>query len=152
MTVSARALFVCLAAALALSACAAQIPRPAALDPRTTPFIPRSDFPVPPNVERLIGPEDCRGATLRAVEAGLPDYPARAWGMGLQGWTVVRFHVYDTGRTARVRVARSVPSGHFDRAARRAVEGWRFQPLPPGTHLDNCVVLFEFRLGEVRIR
>lgn len=145
--------------ALLLSACstlpAAVLPdavTPDRLDPLERPFRPRSDYPIPPNVESLIGPEDCQGSQLAAQEFELPDYPAAAYARGLQGWVVVRFHVYDTGNTHRVRVARSVPSGRFDGAAVEAVENWRFRNLPEGTALTNCVVLFEFRMGEVRIR
>jgi outer membrane biosynthesis protein TonB len=45
-----------------------------------------------------------------------------------------------------------VPDGPFNRAARNAVRDWRFQPLGEGQSLTNCVVMFEFRAGEVRIR
>ena len=144
---------------LALGACSSLPARvlpdsvtPARLDPRSAPFRPRSYYPVPPNVESLIGPEDCQGSSLAAQEFELPDYPATAYARGLQGWVVVRFHVYDTGNTHRVRVARAVPSGYFDGAAIEAVENWRFRELPEGRALSNCVVLFEFRAGEVRIR
>ena len=116
------------------------------------PFIPRDEYPSPPNVGRLIGPEDCRGSTLAAVEANVPDYPARAYARGRQGWVIVRFHVYEDGSVHRARVARSVPSGVFDRAATRAVSSWQFRPLDGADSLENCVVMFEFRAGEVRIR
>ena len=116
------------------------------------PFYPRDMFPIPPNVESLIGPDDCQGATLAAVSASVPEYPMRAWEMGRQGWVVVRFHVYSDGSVHQVRVARSVPDGPFDRVSRRAVGEWRFLPLEGVDVLQNCVVMFEFRAGEVRIR
>lgn len=101
----------------------------------------------------MIGPEDCRGANLAAVAAGMPDYPSRAWTMGRQGWTVVRFDVETDGRVDNVRIARAVPDGPFNRASRRTVQAWRFQPLgPDATRLENCVVMFEFRAGEVALR
>jgi TonB family protein len=137
---------------LALTAC---LSAPAALpgfDPRDAPFHPRSDYPTEPNVSRLIGPEDCRGAELRAASADLPIYPARAYSNGRQGWVVVRFHVYQDGSVHRARVARGVPGRPFNQAATRAVSRWRFQPLDGVESLQNCVVMFEFRLGEVRIR
>lgn len=142
----------------ALALCAASCTSvPAALTPAPLarergPFIPRDELPVPPNVERMIGPEDCRGATLAAVQASLPDYPASSWNRGRQGWTVVRFDVRASGATDNVRIARSVPGGPFDRASRRAVRDWRFRPLETGETLTNCVVLFEFRAGEVFLR
>jgi len=121
-------------------------------DPRSQPFFPTSDFPVTPNVEALIGPEDCQGATLEAQEFELPDYPGRAYARGLQGWVVVRFHVYDTGQTRRVRVARAVPDGPFNGSSVEAVENWIFRELEPGQALSNCVVMFEYRMGNVRVR
>mgnify|MGYP003114775933 CR=1 FL=1 len=136
---------------LFLTACSAAVP--ATFRPERGPFIPRDEFPVPPNVERLIGPEDCRGSTLAAVEAEMPDYPARAWARGRQGWVVVRFHVYADGSVHRPRIARAVPDGPFNREVRRTVSDWRFRPLDNGVQsLENCVVMFEFRAGEVRIR
>lgn len=139
---------------LVLSGCTAvsSLPGAGGLDPRDDPFRPTQPFPVPANVERLIGPEDCQGAQLAAREFEMPEYPPRAWSRGLQGWVVVRFHVYDTGRPHRVGAAESVPAGYFEGAAERAVQRWRFEELPQGQALSNCVVLFEFRNGQVRIR
>jgi len=137
-------------ACLCLAACAA--PSLPGGDPRDRPFIPRSDMPVPPAVNRAADASGCTGATLRALSAELPAYPARAWSRGLQGWTIVQFDVENDGAASDVRVARGVPGGSFDREARRAVSGWRFAPLGDAIRLDGCVVLFEFRLGEVRVR
>lgn len=139
-----------LLAALALGACASVNPL---VDPRERgPFQARSDFPVPPNVERAASGEGCRGEPLRAVAAPLPDYPERGWERGLQGWSVVTFDVALDGAVSNVDIARGVPGGSFDREAARAVSGWRFQPLQGRERLTGCVVLFEFRLGEVRLR
>ncbi|BDW98362.1 energy transducer TonB [Maricaulis maris] len=116
------------------------------------PFIPRDELPVPPNVERMMGPDDCRGSTLAAVSAAMPDYPLRAWDRGRQGWVVIRFHVYADGSVHRARVHRAVPDGPFNRATERAVSNWQFAPLDGVDVLENCVVMFEFRAGEVHIR
>lgn len=116
------------------------------------PFRPRDMYPTPPNVERLIGPEDCRGSTLAAVSADLPAYPSSAYRDGRQGWVIVRFHVYSDGSVHRARIARSVPDGVFDRVSTRAVSSWQFRPLEGAEILENCVVMFEFRAGDVRIR
>ena len=131
--------------ALALAACASPL-----ADPRNRPFFPTSDMPVPPNVERTASGEGCTGEPLEAVRAGLPDYPARGWARGLQGWSIIQFDVAEAGEATNVVVARGVPGGSFDREARRAVADWRFQPV--SRHLRGCVVLFEFTQGEVRIR
>ncbi|WP_417483079.1 energy transducer TonB [Maricaulis sp.] len=120
--------------------------------PQRAPFRPVDVYPTPPNVDLMIGPEDCRGSTLAAVSAPTPAYPAGPYSHGRQGWVVVRFHVYSDGSVHRARVARAVPDGPFNRAALRTVSDWRFQPLDGVDILQNCVVMFEFRAGEVQIR
>ena len=119
-------------------------------DPRDRPFIATSDMPTPPNVERAADAAGCVGDPVAAVSAELPDYPARGWSRGLQGWSIVQFDVAPSGETTGVRVARGVPGGSFDREARRAVRAWRFEASERG--LTGCVVLFEFTQGLVRIR
>ncbi len=119
-------------------------------DPRDRPFIASSDMPVPPNVDRAADTEGCVGDPVAAISADLPQYPARGWSRGLQGWSIVQFDVAPAGDTTGVRIARGVPGGSFDREARRAVESWRFQSSERG--LTGCVVLFEFTQGLVRIR
>lgn len=135
-----------LISALLLAACSSASP---VADPRDRPFRATSDMPVPPNVGRAADSADCSGEPLRAVEAPMPDYPARGWSRGLQGWSIVQFDVTPEGASANVRVARGVPGGSFDREAERAVERWRFRPV--AETLTGCVVLFEFTQGEVRI-
>lgn len=120
------------------------------VDPRERgPFIARSDMPVPPNVERAASSDQCAGEPLRAASARLPDYPARGWSRGLQGWSIVQFDVEADGAVRNVSIARGVPGGSFDREAVRAVEDWRFRPV--SRRLTGCVVLFQFTQGEVRI-
>jgi len=121
-------------------------------DPRDNPFIATSDRPVPPNVERAANSDACSGEPLRAMSAPLPDYPARGWRRGLQGWSVVQFDVEPSGETRNVRIVRGVPGGSFDREAARAVNRWRFVPPRERGRLEDCVVLFEFTQGLVRIR
>jgi protein TonB len=136
--------------ALFLAACGGAEPLNPIADPRDRPFMPTSDMPVPPNVERAADAEGCVGDPVAAISADLPDYPARGWSRGLQGWSIVQFDVAPSGDTTGVRVARGVPGGSFDREARRAVQNWRFESSENG--LSGCVVLFEFTQGLVRIR
>ncbi|MAK63340.1 MAG: energy transducer [Maricaulis sp.] len=148
------------ASILLLSACAlasacSAVPdqlTPSILDRDPGPFVPRDMLPVPPNVSRLIGEDDCQGSTLAAVSARMPDYPHDAFVRGRQGWVVVRFNVQPDGQVDDARIAHAVPDGPFNRVSRRAVSDWQFQPLANGAQLENCVVLFEYRLGEVRLR
>ncbi len=122
------------------------------LDRDRGPFMPRDMLPVPPNVSRLIGEADCQGSTLAAVSAAMPEYPHDAYVRGRQGWVVVRFNVEPDGEVDNARIAHAVPDGPFNRVSRRAVSDWQFRPLGEGMRLENCVVLFEYRLGEVRLR
>ena len=139
-----------LSAVLFLAACVNPSDLPGVADPRERPFMPTSDMPVPPNVERAADSAGCSGEAVAAVSAALPDYPARGWDRGLQGWSIVQFDVAPSGATENVEVARGVPGGSFDREARRAVRDWRFETSRNG--LAGCVVLFEFTQGIVRIR
>lgn len=139
-----------LALALLLTACVNPSDLPGVADPRDRPFIPTSDMPVPPNVGRAADSAGCSGEPVSAVSAELPEYPARGWDRGLQGWSIVQFDVTPSGETANVEIARGVPGGSFDREARRAVADWRFEASERG--LSGCVVLFEFTQGLVRIR
>jgi protein TonB len=145
-----RNLFYLCFAPFLLAACVTPSGLPGVADPRDRPFMPTSDMPVPPNVERAADSGGCSGEAVAAVSAELPDYPARGWDRGLQGWSIVQFDVAPSGETANVEVARGVPGGSFDREARRAVRDWRFQTSERG--LTGCVVLFEFTQGLVRIR
>jgi TonB family protein len=142
---------VILTAVSALSACAS-IPSPVS-DPRTRgPFMPQSQMPLMPNIARAAPSEGCQGEPLSAVHAPLPEYPARGWARGEQGWSIVQFDVAQSGDVENVRIAAGVPGRFFDREARRTVEDWQFAPLSEGAHLSGCTVMFEFVLGQVRIR
>lgn len=137
-------------ASLLLSACVNPSDLPGVPDPRDRPFMPTSDMPVPPNVERAADSAGCSGEPVAAISADLPDYPARGWDRGLQGWSIVQFDVAPSGETDNVEIARGVPGGSFDMEARRAVSEWRFEASERG--LIGCVVLIEFTQGLVRIR
>ena len=142
-----------LLAAVSVTACAApSVPNPLGHPSERGPFIARSDRPVPPNVERAADASQCRGEALRAIAAPMPDYPARGWSRGLQGWAIVQFDVAASGDVDQVRVTRGVPGGSFNREAERAVRNWRFAGLSQGARLEGCVVLFEFLMGEVHLR
>lgn len=127
--------------ALTLSACASQKEY----------FVPKSSYPVDPWVKGYSNPDDCLGGEkLAAREFFLPDYPKGAYNSGRQGWVILRLDVSASGETENVDIERSVPGGKFDRAARRAVEDWTFQPPVDGP-MQNCRVLIRFKLGAVSL-
>ncbi len=57
-----------------------------------------------------------------------PEYPMRALSDGIEGFVMLRFIVTETGSVEDPEVLRSEPPGVFDRAARRSVMRWKFQP------------------------
>jgi len=57
-----------------------------------------------------------------------PDYPIAAAAKGIEGQVLIRFTVTETGAVADPEVLRSDPPGVFDRAARRAILRWKYQP------------------------
>ncbi len=57
-----------------------------------------------------------------------PEYPTNARYQGIEGSVMLRFTVTETGAVADPEVIRSDPPGVFDRAARRAVLRWKYQP------------------------
>lgn len=57
-----------------------------------------------------------------------PEYPMRALTDGIEGFVMLRFVVTETGSVEDPEVLRAEPPGVFDRAARRSVMRWKFQP------------------------
>lgn len=57
-----------------------------------------------------------------------PEYPMSARAKLIEGYVIVRFTVTETGAVANPEVLRSEPPGVFDRAARRAILRWKYQP------------------------
>lgn len=61
-----------------------------------------------------------------------PEYPMSALGNQIEGYVLLRFTVTETGSVADPEVLRSDPPGVFDRAARRSVLRWKYQPQLAG--------------------
>jgi protein TonB len=57
-----------------------------------------------------------------------PDYPVRALMEGVEGYVILRFTVTETGSVEDPEVLRADPPNMFERAARRAVLRWKYQP------------------------
>ncbi len=57
-----------------------------------------------------------------------PEYPVEAMRTRQQGWVEVDFLIGADGSVGDVRVVGSRPGRIFDRAALRAIQGWRFEP------------------------
>ncbi len=115
------------------------------------PFVPRSDYGLPPNPRDYVQPDDCEGGSrLAALELTEPEYPGRAFRRGLQGWVALRLDVSADGRTRNVEVVAAEPVDAFNGAARATVRSWRFEP-PGEPGITRCVVVLDYRLGSGRI-
>ncbi len=57
-----------------------------------------------------------------------PDYPVKALMDGTEGYVILRFTVTETGSVEDPEVLRAEPPNMFERAARRAVLRWKYQP------------------------
>lgn len=79
-----------------------------------------------------------------------PRYPWLSRQKGEQGRVVLRVSVDATGRAAAVTVAQSSGFGRLDRAAKRAVETWRFTPARRGGRAlaGSVDVPVSFRLSD----
>lgn len=60
------------------------------------------------------------------VEAEAPSFPRAAQRRGIEGHVVVRYNVSPEGAVTDVEVVEAQPSGVFERAVMRALEGWRY--------------------------
>ena len=56
------------------------------------------------------------------------DYPLGPLAKGIEGWVELRFTVTESGSVTDIEVLRAQPEGYFERAARRAVAKWKYQP------------------------
>jgi|GEM_PF-2896098 len=65
---------------------------------------------------------------LQPLRIEAPRYPTQAHRANIEGFAVVAFIVDVYGETKDIRVVESSPGDVFDRAAREAVERWRFEP------------------------
>jgi len=132
------------AAATACAPSLPSLPGPFSSEPV---FQPRNDYGFPPDTSAYAEPGDCQGGSrLAALELTEPEYPNAAFRRGQQGWVVLRLDVSPDGETHNVQVIDSQPHGPFDRAARRTVRSWTFQP-PGEPGLTRCVVVLDYRLG-----
>ena len=71
------------------------------------------------------GPVDGDSMPLVRVE---PVYPERAIVRGVEGWVQLAFTISKTGSVEDLRVVDSEPGTIFNRAARRAVNRWKYKP------------------------
>ncbi|MEW9798383.1 energy transducer TonB [Alteromonas sp. CYL-A6] len=57
-----------------------------------------------------------------------PAYPAEAARDGIEGWVALRFTIDPLGAVRDIEIVDAAPKRIFDRAARRALAKWKYQP------------------------
>ncbi|HSH48401.1 MAG TPA: TonB family protein [Halomonas sp.] len=90
------------------------------------------------------GPVDV-GSSARPTRRVPPQYPSRAQRRGLEGHVVVQFLIRPDGRVdaGSIEVLEARPRQVFERAARQAIAGWRFEPA---SDVRRARQRLEFRL------
>jgi TonB family protein len=71
-----------------------------------------------------------------------PEYPGRAWRLGVEGWVDVEFNVTRDGETSSITVVDAERRGYFEDAVVAAVEQWQYEPrVYEGKPIDQRVRL-----------
>ena len=76
-----------------------------------------------------------------------PRYPESARRQGVEGTTLLKIHVSDTGRVEDVLVERSAGHQDLDLAAMEAVKQWRFEPARRGKQSVAVWVMLPVRFA-----
>ncbi|WP_162906860.1 energy transducer TonB [Algihabitans albus] len=121
---------------------AAQMPTPPITPPAEAEATPAPEASPPAATRRAVAVSDADGSAAAASAPGgpsqgaelrpggnpAPTYPESARRQGQEGRVMLRVTVGRDGRTRAVRVLRSSGHDRLDRAAKEAVERWRFEP------------------------
>ena len=79
---------------------------------------------------------------LKRVAYAAPEYPGRAWRLGVEGWVDVEFDVTRQGGTTAIMVVDAERRGYFEDAVLDAVSRWRYEPrIYDGEPIDQRVRL-----------
>jgi protein TonB len=73
----------------------------------------------------LGGPKNKSATPIFRVE---PQYPIKAATNGIEGWVSLSFSIDKLGRVIDVKVMDAKPKRYFERAARKALRKWKYQP------------------------
>ncbi len=89
------------------------------------------DSPVDHQPVAMTGPASAGGTnvSLAYIDVVNPRYPRDARRLGEQGTVLLSVQVDRDGRPTRIDIERSSGSRRLDRAAREAVQQWRFRPV-----------------------
>ena len=79
-----------------------------------------------------------------------PDYPRKAAQQGIEGWVKLEFTVQEDGKVTDIKVLEAEPRRIFDKAAKRAIERWKFKPrMVNGKAVkQQAIQVIEFKLAK----
>ena len=79
-----------------------------------------------------------------------PDYPRKAARQGIEGWVKLEFTVLEDGKVTNIKVLEAEPRRIFDKAAKRAIQRWKFKPrMVNGKPVkQQAIQVIEFKLGK----
>lgn len=80
------------------------------------------------DIEIDVGGSIALARELTPLVRFMPEYPVGAATNEIEGYVLLRFTVTETGSVADPEVLRSEPPNIFDRAAKRSVLRWKYQP------------------------
>lgn len=86
---------------------------------------------------------------VRPIVRVPPRYPQTAASKGIEGWVKLSFTINEVGGVEAIEVLESEPSRIFDKAARKALSKWKYQPqIEQGQAIvrHGLSVILEFNL------
>lgn len=81
-----------------------------------------------------------------------PQYPVTAARDGIEGWVQLAFDVNELGGVINIRIIDSYPKRIFDKAARKALRKWKYQPkMDEGKAMiqKDMVVQLDFKMDNI---
>lgn len=115
-----------------------------------TGFNDDTDLTVEPvsNSSKITGFEQT--ADARPIVRIDPEYPPDASRDGIEGWVELSFSIDESGAVKGVSVIDSEPKRVFDRAAKRALQRWKYQPKREQGQTvvqEGLSVILEFKIS-----
>jgi|GEM_PF-829812 len=99
-------------------------------------------------VERTSDTAALYDTDAQPADRDVPRYPRGAEAAGVEGVTLVRFDVTESGETENVEVVAAAPPQIFDEASVEAIETWRYEPaVRDGRAVRRSGMLNEFRFS-----
>ncbi len=83
--------------------------------------------------QAVLTPAWADGAERKVIKTKAPVYPRAAERRGIEGFVVLKYTVLASGEVSSPEVIEATPEGVFDRAAIKAVSGWKYEAASADT-------------------